>query len=536
MASGSTVSIHVTSPSTAPSGNTTIAPCQVTVATYATNLDNTVTVTSQNAGSSVAKTGICIPQNPHLTVTKTADAQTVVAGNPVGFTITVKNDGTGTATGVTLSDPLPTLGGLGINWSINPAYAGVGTCAINGAPPSETLSCSIGDLPQGASTSVHVSSPTTAPAGGTTIAACQITVTTYATNLNNQVNVTSQNAGSATAQTGTCVTSTPHITVTKTPDAQSVLAGNPVGFTITVKSDGSGTVTNVTLSDPLPTLAGAGINWSINPVFAGPGTCSITGAVGGQTLSCNFGDLAAGTQASVHVTSPTTAPTGNTTLASCTISVTTFATNLNNSVQVTSANAGSATAQTGTCVTSNKNPAIHVVKIANPTLLPVGGGPVIYSYAVTNVGNVPLSNVTLVDDKCSPVVFLNGDTNGNAKLDLTETWHYSCTTTITVTTTNTVVATGHYIDPNDPGQVDHAVTDKDQATVVVPVPTPTPTGSVKGATSPPKPHVTLPPTDESGPLGSSGGQSGILMILILLAGIGSAIPILVFGKRRQIRR
>jgi hypothetical protein len=323
--------------------------------------------------------------------------------------------------------------------------------------------------------------------------------------------------------------------VTKVPDAQSVLAGNPVGFTMVVKSDGNGTVQGVTLSDALPTLAGAGINWSISPAYAGPGTCTITGAAPSQTLSCNLGDMASGTQATVHVSSPTTAPTGNTVLTACTISVTTFATNLNNAVQVTSATGMGATAQTGTCVTINQNPAIHIVKVANPTLLPVGGGPVTYTYAVTNVGNVPLSNVTVVDDKCSPVVFLNGDTNNDAKLDLTETWHYSCTKTITVTTTNTAVSTGHWIDPNDPGKVDHTVTDQDQATVVVPRPTPTPTGSVQGATSPPKPHVTLPPTDSSDPLGSS-GQGGMLMILVLLAGIVAAVPVLVFGKRRQVRR
>jgi hypothetical protein len=176
------------------------------------------------------------------------------------------------------------------------------------------------------------------------------------------------------------------------------------------------------------------------------------------------------------------------------------------------------------------------VKTANPTTLPVGGGPVTYTYAVTNVGNVPLSNVTAVDDKCSPLVFLNGDTNGDARLDLTETWHYSCTQNITVTTTNTVVATGHYTDPNDPAKKDQTVTDQDQATVIVPVPTPTPTGSVQGATSPPKPIVTLPPTDSSEPLGSAGGSTGLAMILILLTGVAAAVPILAFGKRRQVRR
>jgi hypothetical protein len=183
---------------------------------------------------------------------------------------------------------------------------------------------------------------------------------------------------------------------------------------------------------------------------------------------------------------------------------------------------------------------IQVTKVANPTTLPVGGGPVTYSYVVTNIGLPPLSNVTTVDNKCSPLVFLGGDTNEDALLQVGEQWRYSCTTTITVTTTNVVTATGFYDDQFVPSgkfvtQALHKVTAQAQATVVVPVPTPTPTGSVKGATSPPKPHVTLPPTDSSDPLGSS-GQSGMLMVLILLAGIVAAVPILVFGKRRQVRR
>ena len=539
LASGASASVHVTSPTTAPAGgggNNQLPSCTIQVKGHNANLDNTATVTTGNT-TRTDRDGICVTGNPHLVVTKTPDAQTVVAGSQVGFTITVKNDGIGSADNVLLNDPLPTLAGLGISWSINPAYTGPGSCAINGAAASQTLNCPIGSLASGASTSVHVSSPTTAPAGGQQIAACQITVTNFATNLDNSVNVTSSNAGSATAQTGVCVTANPHISVVKTPDNTSVLAGNPVGFTMTVKSDGSGTATAVTLSDPLPTLANAGLSWSISPAFAGPGACSISGAAPSpQTLNCSFGDLASGQTASVHVTSPTTAPANGGAIAPCQVTVVTYATNLNNAVQVTSTNAQSASSQTGICVSISPQPAIHVVKKANPTVLPVGGGPVTYTYAVTNVGNVPLSNVTAVDDKCSPLVFLGGDTNNDARLDLTETWNYSCTATITVTTTNTVVATGHYIDPNDPAHTDHTVTDKDQATVVVPVPTPTPTGSVKGATSPPKVTITLPPTDASDPLGTSGGQSGLLMIFILLAGIVAAVPILAFGKRRQVRR
>jgi uncharacterized repeat protein (TIGR01451 family) len=474
---------------------------------------------------------INVQGQPDLTVVKTADNATVAAGNPIGFTITATNSGNTKLTAVTLSDPLPTIAGLGIAWSVA-SSSPAGACAVAGL----NLSCNFGDLAAGASASVHVTSPTTAPAAGApAIAACTVTIKGHTANLDNTATVSSGNM-TRTDRDGICITVTipgvPHVTVTKTADAQTVLAGSPVGFTITVRSDGVGKALGVAINDALPTLANAGINWAISPAYAGPGSCAIGGAVPAQTLTCSFGDLDSGTSASVHVTSATTAPANSGALAPCAVTVVTYATNLNNSVQVTSTNAASSTAVTGTCVTTVKTPAIHIVKVANPTLLPIGGGTVVYSYTVTNTGNVALSNVSVVDDKCSPVVFLSGDTNSDARLDLTETWHYSCTTTITVTTINTAIATGHYVDQNG---VDNKVTDQAQAIVTVPNPTPTPTGSVAGATSPPKPHVTLPPTDTSGPLGSSDTSSGLLMILVLLAGIVAAVPFLLFGKRRARR-
>jgi LPXTG-motif cell wall-anchored protein len=54
-----------------------------------------------------------------------------------------------------------------------------------------------------------------------------------------------------------------------------------------------------------------------------------------------------------------------------------------------------------------------------------------------------MNNVTLVGDSCSPISLISGDTNGDALLDVTETWVYGCTKTLNETTTNTVVATGY---------------------------------------------------------------------------------------------
>lgn len=87
-------------------------------------------------------------------------------------------------------------------------------------------------------------------------------------------------------------------------------------------------------------------------------------------------------------------------------------------------------------------PLIHVTKVPNPLTLFAGGGAVTYTEKITNPGTVPLENVTILDNKCSPVTFLFGDTNGDSKLDPSETWTYECKTNLTRTTTNTVKVTG----------------------------------------------------------------------------------------------
>ena len=99
----------------------------------------------------------------------------------------------------------------------------------------------------------------------------------------------------------------PNLSASKTADAASVNVGATVGFTIATSNStagGTAAANNVALSDPLP--GGAGTNWSISPAFTGPGTCSISGAVGAQVLNCSFGNLAPGIGASVHVSSSTT--------------------------------------------------------------------------------------------------------------------------------------------------------------------------------------------------------------------------------------
>ncbi|MFC3879252.1 gliding motility-associated C-terminal domain-containing protein, partial [Algoriphagus namhaensis] len=56
-----------------------------------------------------------------------------------------------------------------------------------------------------------------------------------------------------------------------------------------------------------------------------------------------------------------------------------------------------------------------------------------YTFTVTNEGNVPLSNIEVIDNLpgLSDIAFDGGDANNNSILDLTETWTYSATYTVT---------------------------------------------------------------------------------------------------------
>ena len=102
---------------------------------------------------------------------------------------------------------------------------------------------------------------------------------------------------------------------------------------------------------------------------------------------------------------------------------------------------------------------IQVVKTASAETVQAGT-PVTYTYVVTNLGETPLTSVVVMDDKCADVTRDGGDDDGDGVLDLTEVWTYSCTSPLTVTTTNVGTATG--LDPRN-----RTVQDTDSRTVTV---------------------------------------------------------------------
>jgi uncharacterized repeat protein (TIGR01451 family) len=327
--------------------------------------DNTASFTSTNGGTG-SDTATITVNCPDVTITKTADAASVSAGDDIGFTVTLSNTGAGDATGVSISDALP--GGTGVDWSID-SNTPASSCSITGAAPTQTLSCGPATVASGGSITVHVTSHTTGDSCGT---------------YDNTASFTTTNDGTGNASASTTV-DCPDVFVTKTADAPLVEGGDTIGFLITVGNNGPGTANGVTLTDTLPT--NGGLAWSIDLIDGqAPGSeppCSITDGV----LTCDFGSLESGASHTVHITSPTDSTTS---CGAVNNSVTVDALNEPNTPEFT-ANDQASASLTVIC------PGISIVKTVNP----VSGNPgdtVTYTYVVKNTGDTTLFNVSVDDD------------------------------------------------------------------------------------------------------------------------------------------
>ncbi|HYH27466.1 MAG TPA: hypothetical protein VEA19_01675, partial [Actinomycetota bacterium] len=110
--------------------------------------DNIASADGSNTDPAVGGDSITVECVPVLVVEKTPDGGSIVAGDMAEFTIQVTNNGPGTATNVTLNDTLPG----DMTWTDNSD-----SCTI---AQGNVLSCSFGNLAQGASASVTVSAAT----------------------------------------------------------------------------------------------------------------------------------------------------------------------------------------------------------------------------------------------------------------------------------------------------------------------------------------------------------------------------------------
>jgi uncharacterized repeat protein (TIGR01451 family) len=210
------------------------------------------------------------PKNPDVKVTKSASSSSVNSGDSVTFTLTASNVGDATATNVQIKDTFdPSLTITSVP----------NACSTSG----QTVTCSVGDLAKGASTSVSITVKTTP-------ASCP-SVSNHATvSASNEANAQTGNNTSNTVKVDV-ICPNPDVTIRKSSDAPSggVAPGDRFTYTVTVESVGGATAKDVVVRDSVP--AGLTIVSATSP-------CSVSG----QNVTCALGDMAGGSKTTVQIT------------------------------------------------------------------------------------------------------------------------------------------------------------------------------------------------------------------------------------------
>ena len=219
---------------------------------------------------------------PVLQITKTPATQTVDAGQPFSWTVTLTNGGPGTATGAAFTDNLPAISG--VTYALDATSDA--TCSLTG----NALECGPKDLAEGATLVAKINATTTAGSG------CSTTAYT------NTATGTAGNAASVSAS-ATVTIQCPSLSITKTPDTAAdagynLAPGDSARFTITVSNAGPGSAYSVVMTDTLP----AGLTWVESPDKTACVFDQVTvNLVSRQRLICTIGTLAASASFSVRV-------------------------------------------------------------------------------------------------------------------------------------------------------------------------------------------------------------------------------------------
>ena len=447
-------------------GESTSYDCDVTG--VAADFTNTASVTAEDPlGNPVADSDTADVDfvDPAITVSKTPDLQTLLAGEDASFTVTVTNSGDTDLSNVVVSDPLAP----GCDATFASLTIGAGetvTCTVTGVPASFTnVATATADTPIGTQVSDSDDAQVVVVTPGVEIqktpdtqqihSGDDVTFTITVTNTGDQdlvdlavtdaqtpacdATIATLAVGDSTSYdcTATAVTAdftniasvagtdvlgnpvsdsdgalvdviAPALDVQKTPDNQAVVVSGTATFTITVTNTGDVDLTGVQVTDPLA----PDCDTTIGDLAVGAlssFTCSLTGVTADFTNTASAGG---------------TDPIGSIVTASDTADVTVV------------------------------EPGIEIQK--TPDLQQARTGDTVdFTITVTNTGGVALSNVTVTDASAPACDSVVGD------LAVSETTSYTCSMTAGAADfTNTADVTG-----DDP--IGNPVTDSDSADVDV---------------------------------------------------------------------
>jgi uncharacterized repeat protein (TIGR01451 family) len=248
---------------------------------------NTIVVQIKSFGpaegflAQIVPTAIC-PVD--LAVTKSASPDPYTPGQALTYEVEVTNGGPATASGLTVSDPLPAaLAGAGFTWTCS-ATAG-SSCAASG-------SGDVNDAPSGS-----YPGPSVAPGGTLTYTVTGTVPLATSGSLSNTATVTPPTGTQDPECTPSCsaTTSTPSVplsdlALTKSADPTVVDPGQQTTYTLTATNNGPDTEPDATLTDTLP----SGVTYVSDD--AGCDTSAL------PQVTCDLGEMTSGATRTVHIT------------------------------------------------------------------------------------------------------------------------------------------------------------------------------------------------------------------------------------------
>lgn len=209
-----------------------------------------------------------------LAITKSASPEPVTAGQNLTYTINATNNGPGTATGVTVTDTLPS----GVIFGSASATQGSCTETVG------TVTCNLGTLANGATAmAIIVVTPT---AGGI--------ISNTAGISGNEIDPDILNNTTPPVYTTVNASADLSITNIDSPDPV-ILVGDLLTYDITITNNGPSSATGIILTDTVDS------SLTISSVTPSQGTCNWT-----TDITCTIGTLSSGSSATVEVVTTTT--------------------------------------------------------------------------------------------------------------------------------------------------------------------------------------------------------------------------------------